>query len=79
MDKPSAALRFSDSQLDQIFRAAAPLAPGDRAAFLEDVASALRGQPLGDGAVFRVTREVQRRYFHPPEIGSGPVGKYGRR
>jgi hypothetical protein len=43
MDKPSAALRFSDSQLDQIFRAAAPLAPGDRAAFLEDVASALRG------------------------------------
>jgi hypothetical protein len=37
MDKP---LHLSDSQLEQILRAAAPLGPKDRSAFLADVAAA---------------------------------------
>ena len=74
MDKP---IHLSDSQLEQILRAAAPLAPNDRPAFLTDVAAALRGQALGDGAVFRVVREIQGRYFRPPESPGGS-GKYGR-
>jgi hypothetical protein len=74
MDKP---IQLSDSQLDQILRAAAPLTPSDRSAFLTDVATALRGQTLGDGAVFRVVREVQERYFRPPELLPAS-GKYGR-
>ena len=60
MDKP---IQLSDSQLEQILRAAAPLAPNDRSAFLADVAEALRGQALGDGGVFRIIREIQGRYF----------------
>ena len=72
MDKP---IQLSNSQLEQILRAAAPLAPNDRSAFLADVAEALRDQALGDGAVFRVIREIQERYFHPPDFG---CGKYGR-
>jgi Sigma-70 region 2 len=43
-----------------------PLALADRAAFLEDVAAALAVLPiLGNGAVSRVVRETQSRYFHP--------------
>jgi hypothetical protein len=72
MDKP---IHLSDSQLEQIMRAAAPLAPNDRSAFLADVAAALHGQALGD---FRVIREIQGRYFHPPEFAQGGGGKYGR-
>ena len=75
MDKP---IHLSDSQLEQIMRAAARLVPNDRSAFLVDVAAALRSQALGDGAVFRVTRELQGRYFHPPEFAPGGGGKYGR-
>jgi hypothetical protein len=75
MDKP---IQLSDTQLEQIMRAAAPLAPSDRAAFLADVAAALHGLALGDGAVFRVIREIQGRYFHPPEFAQGGCGKYGR-
>jgi hypothetical protein len=74
MDKP---IHLSDSQLEQILRAAAPLAPPDRSAFLADVATALHGQALGDGTVFRVIREIQQRYFRPPEFAPAS-GKYGR-
>jgi hypothetical protein len=72
MDKP---IQLSDSQLEQILRAAAPIAATDRSAFLADVATALHGQTLGDGSVFRIVREIQERYFRPPE--STP-GKYER-
>jgi hypothetical protein len=58
-----APLAFSDEQIDAILRAATPLAPGDRAGFLEEVAAKLDGQPLGDGVVFRVIREVAARYL----------------
>lgn len=44
----------------------------DRSPFLADEAAALRGQAIGDGAVF------QERYFRPPELIPGGSGKYGR-
>ena len=69
MDNP---IHLSDSQLEQLLRAAAPLAPKDRSPFLADVAEALRGQALGDGAVFHIIREIQGRYFHPPEFSTAP-------
>ena len=72
-------LRFSDEQLTQIFRAAAPLTPDQRLAFLEDLASSLRqaSRPLGDGLVYRMVREVQRRHFDPPAIdGVGAPQKW---
>ena len=53
-------------------RAARP----DRLPFLADEAAALRGQAIGDGAAFRVIREVQERYFRPPELIPGGSGKY---
>ena len=46
----------------------------DHSPFLADEAAA-----FGDGAVFRVIREVQERYFRPPELIPGGSGKYGGR
>ena len=70
-------LALSDSQLDTIMRAAGPLPPAQRAAFLHDVAAARNGHELGDGLVARVCAEQQRRCFDAPDLsGSGAVSKY---
>jgi hypothetical protein len=62
-----AALSFTDEQLSAILRAATPIPPADRTRFLEQVATKLEGQTLGDGVVFRAIRETQGRYLNPPE------------
>jgi hypothetical protein len=63
----SQVLRLTDAQLDAVLRAAQPLAPADRGAFLEALAQALAGyQEIGDGQLYVVIREVQRRHFDPP-------------
>jgi hypothetical protein len=60
-------IRLTDAQLTAVFEAARPLAVASRDAFLLDLAAALQGQEhLGDGTVFRLIREVQRRHFDPP-------------
>jgi hypothetical protein len=60
-------LALTDTQLDIVFRLAAPLLAADRPAFLEDVARALGGLPeVGDGIVARTCAEIQRRYWTPP-------------
>ena len=46
------ALFFTDEQLSALMRAATPLPPGDRTAFLEEVASKLQDKVLGDRLVF---------------------------
>ena len=61
-------LALSDSQMDAVLRAAEPLLLCDRGPFLIALAGMLRNepQPLGDGAVFRACRELQREFFKPP-------------
>jgi hypothetical protein len=61
-------LRLSDDQLDIIRRAAEPLNPHDRGAYLETVAELLNGHELGDGIVARAAREAQRRFWRAPEL-----------
>jgi hypothetical protein len=73
---PDRPLRLTDDQLAAVLRAAEPLAVGDRGAFLQDVAAALQGQELGDGTVYRVVAQVQRRYYDPPILGPEP--RWGR-
>jgi hypothetical protein len=58
---PNGPLCLTDDQLTAVLRAAEPLAVGDRDAFLRDVAAALQGQEVGDGAVYRTIAQVQRR------------------
>jgi hypothetical protein len=68
-------LALTDSQLDAIHRAAWPLAPADRAPFLEAVAQALQQErTIGDGVIYRVTMQVQRRFWTPP-VERQPFGQ----
>jgi hypothetical protein len=64
---PTPPLALTDAQLDIIHRIAWPLAPADR-------------QPsLGDGTVYRVAVEQQRRFWSPPVVkGAAGVGKWAR-
>jgi hypothetical protein len=66
----SSPLSVSDRQLDAILAACEPLPPPDRDAFLAALANLLRSelQPLGDGALFRAVRALQREFFRPPKF-----------
>jgi hypothetical protein len=69
-------LALTDSQLDTVYRAAGPLAPAVRPAFLELVAQCLAGAgEIGDGTVARVCAEAQRRFWEPPNLASGASGR----
>jgi hypothetical protein len=62
-------LALSDSQLETVYRAASPLAPEVRGAFLELVAQRLAGAgEIGDGTVARVCAEAQARFWIPPDL-----------
>jgi hypothetical protein len=66
-------IRLTDVQLDAVMRAAAPLAIGDRDPFLRSLAEALQGcRELGDGTVYRIVAEVQRRFWDPPLMDDRP-------
>jgi hypothetical protein len=71
-------LRLSDDQLDIVRRAAEPLNPHDRGAYLETVAQLLNGHEIGDGLVARAAREAQGRFWRAPDL-AGHAGKYARK
>jgi hypothetical protein len=73
---PTGPLALTDDQLTAVMRAAEPLVVSDRDGFLRDVAAALRSQELGDGTVYRVVAQVQRRYYDPPILSAPP--RWGR-
>jgi len=52
-------IHFSGQQLALLRELAAPLAPSQRSAFLEDVARRLHNVELGDGVVAQAAREAQ--------------------
>jgi hypothetical protein len=70
-------LRLSDSELDIVLAAARPLDVAACDGFLQDVAAALTALPeRGDGCVYRVVREIQRRHFDAPDLAPGPRRKF---
>ena len=63
-------LALTDDQLQQIFRAARPLRPRDRSAFLQMIADRQRDHlEPGDGELFRIVAEAQRAFYDPPFEG----------
>jgi hypothetical protein len=70
-------IRLTDEQLDAIMRAARPLAPADRGAFLQAVAEGLRGREVGDGAVYLAICAAQRQHWQPP-LDAPKIGKWVR-
>jgi hypothetical protein len=72
-------IRLTDSELDAVLQAAAPIAVDRRDAFLQQVAASLGAcRELGPGVVYRVVAETQRAFFDPPNLEHVGTGKYGR-
>jgi hypothetical protein len=67
-------LALTDSELDAVYRAAGPIPPAVRGAFLEEVAQRLAGRELGDGC------GLSRRYGGAAQVlepaGSRPGERY---
>ena len=64
-------IALTDHELDAVMAAARPLQPQARSEFLTAVAAELASQPQrGPGAIYRVCRDLQRRYFDPPDLRS---------
>jgi hypothetical protein len=62
-------ISLSDSELTIVMRAAAPLHPIERVAFLNAIATRLRSEPvLGDGLISRVARELLREMRRAPRL-----------
>lgn len=69
MASTSSLLDFSDAEISAIMVACHPLQRHDRDAFLRAVAAEIAALPhRGPGSVHRAIREVQRRYFDPPNL-----------
>jgi hypothetical protein len=58
--RPLAGLRLTDAQLREIQRLALAVPHHLRAAFLHQIAAALDGKVIGDGAVHRAARHIAR-------------------
>ena len=62
-------LRLNDDELATVRRAAVPIAPAFRGAFLERVAGILAGcAEVGPGTVFRVCASAQREFLDAPSL-----------
>jgi hypothetical protein len=67
---------LSDSQTDAIASAIKPMQPGERQALLAQLFEELiyRHDEIGDGSLARLLRDLQKKYFVPPdteEVGWG--------
>jgi hypothetical protein len=66
---PSSLLALTDHQLQIVMAAAHPLMPAARDEFLQVLAARLATEvEIGEGAVARVCRDLQRSYFDPPQL-----------
>jgi len=69
-------IALDDEEMAAVVSAARPLQPKHRSEFLAAVAAELeRQQQRGPGAVYRACRDLQKRFFNPPQLHGGG-GKY---
>ena len=60
-------LALSDFEMNVVFAICRPIAVDLRDAFMQELAEALRALPAHDvGIVYRIARDLQRKYFIPP-------------
>jgi hypothetical protein len=74
-------LKLTDDEMEAVYSACRPLHVADRDAFMQALADALRQRgEIGPGAVYRAIRDVQRRFYRPPEFEemAHPPSEYGR-
>ena len=65
-------LALTSEEMDLLLSLSAPLDQQRRPQFLQEVAAELEAQrqagEIGEGAVHRVARALQRKFFDPPEF-----------
>ena len=65
-------LELNDNEMTILRRLAEPLDQQRRTQFLQEVAAELEAKRLageiGEGAVHRLARDLQRKYFTPPQL-----------
>ena len=67
------------THIEILLSAARPLPPSDHAAFLEEPTDTLANCPeLGDGVVYRVARQLQRKFFDPPDLSNDSRSRWRR-
>jgi len=73
-------IKLTDDEMNAVYAACRPLHVVDRDAFMQALADALRQRgEIGSGVVHRAIRDVQRRFFRPPEFEEAhPPSEYGR-
>jgi hypothetical protein len=73
-------LQLNDDEMSVLRRLAEPIDHQRRPQFLEEVAAELEAKrqvgEIGEGAVHRVARDLQRKYFDPPHLPN--AGKMAR-
>jgi len=64
-------IRLTGEQLDAVLRAAGPLAPDRRQAFIDQVTTALQNvSEIGPGILHRVIVAAQHEHFDPPRFAT---------
>jgi hypothetical protein len=69
-------LSLTTEEMDLLLSLAAPIEQRLRPQFLQEVAREMEasGQAGGPGGVHRLARQIQRRYFDPPQLpNASPV------
>jgi hypothetical protein len=68
-------LTLTDSEMTLLLELSAPIEPSLRADFLRTVASELEASrrvgAIGEGAIHRIARQIQRRFWEPPRFREG--------
>jgi hypothetical protein len=66
-------LELSDAEMTLQTELAAPIDQRLRQDFLREVAVKLEAHPsvIGEGAIHRIARQVQREFWQPPQFGEG--------
>jgi hypothetical protein len=73
-------LSLSPAEMNLLLQLAAPIELQKRSEFLTEVAEALaRTGGIGEGAVHRLARVIQRKYFDPPEFTNIVAARHGAR
>ena len=64
-------MNLTESQVLAVIHATRPLQPQERVAFTNALETLLAGRhEIGDGELYRNLRELQKKYFHPPPVGT---------
>jgi hypothetical protein len=72
-------MQLTDKEMAVLLTLAGPIEQSRRSEFLLEVETELQAQAgeIGEGSVHRIGRQVQRRFFDPPQSREGEPARRG--